>query len=290
MSHNIVVGMKFVAISFLVGVFFAACGEDGKSVNPNDDDLSILDSSSSLRAQSSSGALVKYSSSKDEKNSKNLSSSVKSELNDKSSSSLREMVESSSSLGVSSSSVVLAVPCKTETEDNCEYGSLTDERDGRIYKTVKIGDQWWMAENLKYRASNSSCYNNLESNCDKFGRLYMLVEGTILCPNGWHLPLQMEWEVLFTAVGGRSTAGKVLKSQSGWSYNNNGTDAYSFAAIPAGYEFRGLYYNASSEANFWCRKDGMIDGSYNERLYYGDNADLSYHRSDFELSVRCVKD
>ena len=112
---------------------------------------------------------MKYSSSKDEKNSKNLSSSVKSELNDKSSSSLREMVESSSSLGVSSSSVVLAVPCKTETEDNCEYGSLTDERDGRIYKTVKIGDQWWMAENLKYRASNSSCYNNLESNCDKFG-------------------------------------------------------------------------------------------------------------------------
>jgi hypothetical protein len=67
--------------------------------------------------------------------------------------------------------VSVASPCKTETEDNCEYGTLTDDRDGQTYKTVKIGDQWWMAENLNYRYiqqtfegaeedSSSYCYND----------------------------------------------------------------------------------------------------------------------------------
>jgi uncharacterized protein (TIGR02145 family) len=174
----------------------------------------------------------------------------------------------------SSSSVNLAVSCKTETEDNCEYGEIVDERDGQTYKTVKIGEQVWMAENLNYAytsipfkykedASDSTswCYNNDASNCKKYGRLYTWATAMDssatwsdngkdcgynvsysptypvqgICPSGWHLPSEDEWSALLTAVGGRLNAGKVLKSQYEWNEEGNGTDEFGFTALPAGY-------------------------------------------------------
>ena len=101
-----------------------------------------------------------------------------------SSSSLSDISISSSSetKGISSSSApTIVIPCKTETEDNCEYGTLLDNRDGQTYKTVRIGNQIWMAENLNYAYlqptstldSSSWCYDNDSENCRKFGRLYL---------------------------------------------------------------------------------------------------------------------
>ena len=109
-------------------------------------------------------------------------------------------------------------------------GILTDSRDGQTYRTVKIGNQVWMAENLNYETANSYCYQDSVSNCTKYGRLYTWAAAKAACPSGWHLPTEVEFKELVATVGGSSTAGKMLKSTSGWDddegESGNGTDAY----------------------------------------------------------------
>ncbi|WP_304247609.1 fibrobacter succinogenes major paralogous domain-containing protein [Fibrobacter succinogenes] len=233
----------------------------------------------------------------------------------------------------SSSSVALVAPCKTETEDNCEYGTLTDSRDGQTYKTVTIGTQTWMAENLNYAYtdvpysyaayesdSTSWCFDNALDNCAMYGRLYTWSvamdsvgvwstkgkgcgydktcnvdsAGSVrgICPEGWHLPTQTEWGTLFAAVGGMSTAGKMLKSTSGWTSNGNGTDGYSFAALPADSRTAGGdYRNKGYFTNFWSSSEKDRGTVYTMSLtYYVENADLTYRYKPEGLSVRCVKD
>ena len=226
----------------------------------------------------------------------------------------------------SSSSVTLAVPCKTETEDNCEYGTLTDERDGQTYKTVKIGDQVWMAENLNYSDSaktaslkgKSWCYDNDSDNCVKYGRLYTwaaaidsvkfsteksldcgygktcalpdTVQG--ICPSGWRLPRKADWETLFSAVGGQGTAGKILKTQTGWNNNGNGMDAVGFSGWPAGDgNGRGSSNFKGDGTYFWSSTESSEHGAYFVSLYYRiDSTFLNHNDKDYAYSVRCVKE
>ena len=254
-----------------------------------------------------------------------------------SSSSVDETKSSSSVTSVSSSSVVVAAPCKTETEDNCEYGTLTDSRDGQTYKTVEIGSQVWMAENLNYAYtgvlynnsgytsdSTSWCFGNDPANCIKYGRLYtwaaaMDSVGTWstngkdcgygvqctpiypvrgICPEGWHLPDKAEWNTLFTAVGGASTAGKMLSSTiswssvpGGWVRDGYGTDAYSFSALPAGLRNATGYNNVGYHAYFWSSSEYNSSRAYIVGLDDEfDKADLYGSGKDYGYSVRCVKD
>ena len=200
-------------------------------------------------------------------------------------------------------------------------GSLTDSRDGQTYRTVTIGSQTWMAQNLNYKTANSYCYVDNPSNCTKYGRLYtwaaaMDSAGTWsangkgcgygktctptypvrgVCPTGWHLPTQTEWNTLFTAVGGSSTAGTKLKSTTGWNSSGNsvsGTDAYSFSALPAGGRDYGTdYYGEGDGAYFWSSTEDDSYDAYGKALYYNDDSAYLYYGSkDFGFSVRCVKD
>ena len=186
------------------------------------------------------------------------------------------------------------LPKEAYLNPEIEYGTMTDERDGQVYRTTTIGDQVWMAENLNYADSSlkgKSCYK-LAVNCDVAGRLYTWAAATTACPSGWHLPNRGEWSVLYTAVGGYSTAGKVLKSQTGWNDNGNGTDAFGFSAMPAGIKdcdhgFQSAGYNAF----FWSSTEYSALSAYRMTLFNGsEGMTLTYGDKDNGYSVRCVKD
>jgi len=111
-----------------------------------------------------------------------------------------------------------------------EYGSVS--HNGQTYKYVEIGDQSWMAENLNYYVPlKSLCYNDNQENCKKYGRLYNLAAAQKICPNGWHLPSEADWEKLVEFAGG-TVAGCKLKEKNNW--DKNSTDEYGFSAIPGG--------------------------------------------------------
>jgi len=152
--------------------------------------------------------------------------------------------------------------------DNVVNGTFTDNTDdGKTYKTVKIGKQTWMAENMSKKTANSWCLgeggninmwgdekltpSEVQANCNKYGRLYKWDAAKTVCPSGWRLPDSADWARLFTAVGGEmfggatwQDAGTKLKAKSGWddyfdwnsnSYKSgNGTDDYGFSALPGG--------------------------------------------------------
>lgn len=249
--------------------------QNGFSIRCIKDDF--VRSSSSAKAPKSSSSSVEKSSSSSVTKTESSSS-----VTPKSSSSMR-----------SSSSEAVIEPCKT-----CELDSLVDDRDNQSYKTVKIGEQWWMAENLNYETDGSFCYNKVDSNCVKYGRLYKwMVAKDTLCPSGWHLPDTTEWNTLFSTVGGTATAGKMLKSTSGWSAydgkSGNGVDAYFFTAISAGFmNFNGFSYMAGRDAKFWTSEeeteygnayDVYLSGPFNEVSFGFDPKNDAY-------SVRCLKD
>lgn len=208
-----------------------------------------------------------------------------------SSSSVKEIATNSSSScndKSSSSSEYKRVPCNVEKDENC----IKDDRDGQTYRTVKIGDQLWMAENLNYETPDSYCYNESAEYCEKYGRLYLWSAATTACTQGWHLPSKDEWNTLFNAVGDSSTAGTKLKSTSGWSSNGNGTDAFSFSALPAGYRYNNEIYDGKGDGTvFWSSTENGSSRTYGMNLRRDDgNAYLDYYSKYTAFSVRCIKD
>jgi len=162
---------------------------------------------------------------------------------------------------VAASAVVVGAGLSPVT---AQSGSFTDERDGKTYKTVKIGRQTWMAENLNYQIdSDSWCYNDSNYYCDKYGKLYNWEAAMMACPNGYHLPTRQEWDELVDYVGGDNVASKMLKKRNGWNKNSNGTDVYGFGALPGGKR-----YNKSMEP-IWCDDDCEYSVFYDVGNYGG---------------------
>lgn len=285
-------------------------------------------SSSEKSTESSSGKNTEpaevYSCSVAEESSSSDKTDVSSNSEMPAESSSSEKVEESSSSEKSSSSVIQ--PCKTKTEDNCIYGTLYDERDGKTYKTVKIGSQEWMAENLNYSDSaktpslkgKSWCYDNKETECSETGLLYLwtaVIDSIALatndknpqncggiyacslpepmqgiCPVGWHIPEVSEWRRLFAAIGGVENAGKLLKSQTSWYENGNGLDSFGFSVFSVGYRSpTGSLGDRRFYTFFWTYRIEDNGMARSIRLKYDEDFVKEIETQKYGFSVRCVK-
>jgi len=174
--------------------------------------------------------------------------------------------------------------------------SYTDSRDGKSYKTVKIGKQVWMAENLRYKFSESTICASIES----YGCYYSSEEALKACPSGWHLPSDAEWTKLTNFLGGEKVAGGKMKETgiTNWQDPNTGaTNESGFTALPAGQKGDRKYGSGfGQEGDWWSStKCHDYDGCYFIRfVYYEDNnVERSSKHSGVsccKISVRCLKD
>ncbi len=208
-----------------------------------------------------------------------------------------------------------------------EISTFTDGRDSKTYKQITIGDQTWMAENLRY-GTNSCYFTNDDANCTKSGRVYTWIEalGTAastygcslsakctttlpsqvqgLCPSGWHLPTMLEWKNLFATVRGdysndnhrfpdlaliKYLPGLVNGSQESMVPELNGSDLIGFGLVVKG---AGTYWSSIETAATTAKVLDIDYGSY-PYFYaytYTTNSELGYNENKSDkLPVRCVK-
>jgi len=175
---------------------------------------------------------------------------------------------------------------------------LFDERDYSLYSIIKIGNQTWMAENLRYDIE-SSRLNPMNPSIE-YGKLYNWNTVMKAAPKGWHLPSDAEWNKMEVALGmpAADTAntgwrgtdyGTKMKSTTGW--NRNGTNASGFNAFPAGRYGPGSFASLGDYAYFWSSTENSRSYAWNRNLSFG-NTGVTRHFSNKTLgfSCRCVKD
>ena len=197
---------------------------------------------------------------------------------------------------------LLLIGCKKDSvssQDNHSCSQFTDDRDGETYSVVNIGNQCWMAENLRYNASGS--WLNPNNPDTKYGVLYdwatvmdnapssssnpSTVQG--ICPNGWHVPSDEEWTELTNSI----TNDVELRSTTGWGNANNESNKSAFNAFPAGYCLSGDFYALGGFAGFWSSTTGnSTNSAWYRNIANGSGVVRNSYGKDFSFSCRCVKD
>lgn len=335
-------------------IFFIACGDNSSSVsagNSHNENSSL--SSSSDTPMSNDGETSEFSSSaKSSSNSAKSttseneqgdggseaavtsSSSVAFSSSDTSTSSSSEEKSKTSSSSVETDAEIMPLGTYDCTEHKCltteflnqdfleagKYSEILDQKSDIVYKVIKIGDQWWTAQNV-YNPFGT-CFDDMKSNCDIYGSLYdwpstvamraseciekqcPLPQGFVRgkCAKGWHVPDTTEWIALFAAIGGKSAMQEVLKSKVGWKDEVNCTDLFGFSAVPGGIRFEeGIYSSNGTHAQFWSSTelDARESKIYTPKwAFVGITLDGNYPietemmiaPKGQEHSIRCVKD
>jgi len=191
--------------------------------------------------------------------------------------------------------VAVFIGCNQESDGkNIKYTEFTDIRDGKTYKALKMPDgKIWMAENLNFVADSSWCYNNEDSNCAKYGRLYNWDAAMSACPAGWKLPTEQDWNRLIKTTG-RSSAGRNLKSKPPiW----DGRDKFGYSALSGGLRtwygdyhyvgYGGYWWLATTRKNYFCM---YMYSSHNYVTKAGTDSTISSEDRLVGHSVRCVQD
>jgi uncharacterized protein (TIGR02145 family) len=202
-------------------------------------------------------------------------------------------------------------------------GTITDARDGKVYKTVVIGNQTWMAENLNVSTFRNGdpipeaksdeewvkagqegkpvwCYyNNDNASGTKYGKWYnwyAVNDARGLAPKGWHVPSHIEWTTLTEYLGGKDIAGEKMKSSNGWFtskfVNGNGNNTSGFSGLPGGFRTAsGSFFNYDDFGYWWHSSQfDTYDAWFGLLSYLGAYIKLSKYSKVSGLSVRCIKD
>jgi len=210
---------------------------------------------------------------------------------------------------------LLSISCEKES-----YKGTVIDVDGNIYSTIKIGEQWWMAENLKtthyfdgttiplitddtewfqFKQSNPGyCWydNDSTSNKDTFGALYnwFAVTTSKLCPVGWHVPSKYEWDTLINFLGGNTIAGDKLH-ESGTEHwegpNDSATNESGFTALPGGFRtYWGEYEDLHTSAAWWSSTENNEDYAWFCSTIGGPRAYTFTELKKYGNSIRCAQD
>ncbi len=195
-----------------------------------------------------------------------------------------------------------------------QFGTVKDPRDGRVYKTVKIGNKVWMAENLnvdRFRngdliqhaktdeqwhnalKNKKAAWCNFENNSSyspKYGKLYnyfAINDFRGLAPPGWHIATEEEWKELISYLEENGLSGSSLKKKSFWKNEKPSRDSTDFAALPSGARFRTGEFLTNEEYWFAWIAHNETEGYY---LSSKNNRIERSKEKGMGLSVRCVKD
>jgi uncharacterized protein (TIGR02145 family) len=196
------------------------------------------------------------------------------------------------------------------------YGHFMDGRDGRVYRTRKIGDDEWMAQNLHALADSSWEYGNNPDSASKYGRLYswtaamglgdscstrscstlVTTKHKGICPTGWHVPTSLEWNRLIDTMGGVQNAGAAAKTLQGWwpygGISGNGSDEFGFGSKPSGRRTVNASSSLAGMMTFYLSAQEFdATQAWSRRTHFQLPFFETIAASKLEaLSVRCAKD
>jgi uncharacterized protein (TIGR02145 family) len=187
-----------------------------------------------------------------------------------------------------------------------EWGEVTDV-EGNVYRTVRIGEQWWMAENLRVTSDpqgnpiTSYAYNNEQSTAAVYGRLYtwgVAMNGSTeersrgIAPEGWHIPNDGDWNVLLNHLGGINVAGGLMKEAATvhWNPPNTGaTNDSGFTGLPGGGYHHGLFEGLGIGGHFWSSTESGQNAGLPTLHYESASVLMLQEPKTIAASIRCVR-